>query len=93
MARLRALLPAIGGPLRTLRRRRDKANIRRLAQRLGCSIEDATRLYVLARQHGFGSAYAQVFGSVEPRTSGSAQSRQRAEDGDSRSAARLASRR
>lgn len=46
----------------------DRANIRRLAEHIDCSLEDATELYRLARRDGYPSAYRSVFGaSTETR--------------------------
>ena len=47
----------------------DERNVRALARHLGCSIEDARRLYLLSRRDGYGSAFRQVFpsGQVTPR--------------------------
>lgn len=42
-------------------------NVRALADHLGCSTDDARRLYFLARRDGYGSAYRQVFPSGQPR--------------------------
>jgi hypothetical protein len=50
-----AILDVIG-------QRRHEANIRRLAEREGCSIDDARRLYFLARRDGYGAAHRAVFG-------------------------------
>jgi hypothetical protein len=52
----------------------DDANIRRLAAHEGCSIEDARRLYAIARIEGYGAAHRAVFGrapdaaSAEPHS-------------------------
>jgi hypothetical protein len=51
-----------------LRRRSDRQNVDQLRARLGCSLEDARRVYVLAREQGFGSAYETVFGAVPRQT-------------------------
>lgn len=48
---------------RAVGRAGDDRNVRTLARHVGCSIDDARRLYVLARQDGYGSAYRQVFPS------------------------------
>jgi hypothetical protein len=58
--------------LRAIGQAGDERNIRALAGHLGCSIEDARRLYLLARQDGYGSAYRQVFpsGHVTPKGAG-----------------------
>jgi hypothetical protein len=48
--------------LDVLQQRRDEDNIRRLAAREDCSIDDARRLYVLARRDGYGAAHRAVFG-------------------------------
>lgn len=61
---LRALLA--GNEL--LRRRSDAENVDRLRAQLGCSLEDARRVYALAREQGFGSAYETVFGTVPRQT-------------------------
>jgi hypothetical protein len=47
--------------LRSIARGGEERNIRALARHLGCSIEDARRLYVAARRDGYGVAYRQVF--------------------------------
>jgi hypothetical protein len=39
----------------------DERNIRALARHLGCSKDDARRLYVAARKDGYGAAYQKVF--------------------------------
>jgi len=39
----------------------DERNIRALARHLGCSKDEARRLYVAARQDGYGAAYQKVF--------------------------------
>lgn len=56
--------------LYALRRIDDARNIIRLQERYGCDRAQAERLYLLARRHGFGSAYREVFGTsttaVEP---------------------------
>jgi hypothetical protein len=41
----------------------DRGNIRRLAEHIDCSVEDAAELYRLARRDGYPSAYRSVFGS------------------------------
>jgi hypothetical protein len=41
----------------------DRGNIRRLAEKLGCSTSDAEAVYRLARRTGFASAYRAVFES------------------------------
>lgn len=41
----------------------DRANIRRLAEKLGCSTADAEAVYRLARRTGYASAYRAVFES------------------------------
>lgn len=41
----------------------DTANIRRLAEQIGCSLDDATAVYRLARREGYPSAYRTVFGA------------------------------
>jgi hypothetical protein len=51
-----------------LRRRSDAHNVDRLRAQLGCSLEDARRVYALAREQGFGSAYETVFGAVPRQT-------------------------
>jgi hypothetical protein len=60
--RATAFVAGILGSWRLIGRARDEANIRALASHEGCSIEDARRLYVLARQEGFGAAHHAVFG-------------------------------
>jgi len=54
---------------RLLGRRREEANIRLLAERLGCSLEDARRVYLLARERGYGAAHEAVFGPHRPEPS------------------------
>lgn len=39
----------------------DSANIRRLAEHIDCSLEDAAAVYRLARRHGYPTAYRSVF--------------------------------
>ena len=46
-----------------LRRRADADNVERLRSQLGCSPDEARRLYALAREQGFGGAYETVFGA------------------------------
>ena len=46
-----------------LRRRADAHNVERLRAELGCSLDEARRLYALAREQGFGAAYETVFGA------------------------------
>jgi len=63
---MRRFLAAAGAALlgigyRLLERHRDETNIQRLAAHIGCSQEDAKRLYLLARQEGYGAAYRKVF--------------------------------
>jgi hypothetical protein len=70
VARVAASLVLIAGVAATvpralldvLQQRRDEDNIRRLAAREGCSIDDARRLYRLARRDGYGAAHRSVFG-------------------------------
>jgi hypothetical protein len=45
-----------------LRHPQDEANIRRLARHLGCPVETARQVYVLARRDGYGAAHQAVFG-------------------------------
>lgn len=45
----------------------DRGNIRRLAEQLDCSPDDAAELYRLARRDGYPSAYRSVFGVSEER--------------------------
>ena len=53
----------------------DDRNIRALARHLGCSTDDARRLYFLARRDGYGSAFAQMFPSGHiPQRDGTATS-------------------
>jgi hypothetical protein len=40
----------------------DARNVRALAAHLDCSLDDARRVYGLARQYGYGAAYEEVFG-------------------------------
>lgn len=72
-----ALLATIAASVPVIGRLTDERNIRALARHVGCSQEDARRLYHLARQHGYGAAYTEVFGDRraivgERRTTGSA---------------------
>ena len=69
MRRYAAVLAALGLVVAAAREllarltgRSDAANIRRLAGRLGCSLEDARRLYQLSREVGYGAAHRAVFG-------------------------------
>jgi hypothetical protein len=39
----------------------DERNIRALQRHVGCTREEARRLYQLSREHGYGAAYAKVF--------------------------------
>lgn len=48
----------------------DRGNIRRLAEKLGCSIADAEAVYRRARVTGFASAYSTVFESPRIARSG-----------------------
>jgi hypothetical protein len=60
----RAILDVLG-------QRRHEANIRQLAAREGCSMEQARRLYFLARRDGYGAAHRAVFGADSgPGTAG-----------------------
>jgi hypothetical protein len=45
----------------------DRANIRRLAAHIDCSLEEAAELYRLARRDGYPSAYRSVFGASTQR--------------------------
>ena len=54
MSRFRALVAAY-----------DERNIRRLAHRLGCSMDEAREVYRLARRDGFGAAHEAVFSGRE----------------------------
>lgn len=60
------LLPPILAPFRLVRRaverRVDARHIRRLAREVGCTDEEAKRLYRLSRQIGFGAAHEAIFG-------------------------------
>ena len=47
---------------RLVDRSSDARNVRALAAHLDCSLDDARRVYRLARQYGYGAAYEQVFG-------------------------------
>jgi hypothetical protein len=60
--RASALIAGLLGSWRLLGRAREEANIRAIARHEGCSLEDARRLYVLARQDGYGAAHQAVFG-------------------------------
>ena len=51
-----------------LRRRSDAQNVDRLRVELECSLDDARRVYALAREQGFASAYETVFGATPRRT-------------------------
>ena len=55
----------LGSFSRRLGALRDEANIRRLAEHLGCSMEDARRVYRLSRELGYGAAHQEVFGRRE----------------------------
>lgn len=57
-----ALLATIAASIPIIGRLTDERNIRALAGHVGCSKDDARRLYHLARQHGYGAAYTEVFG-------------------------------
>src|SRR5205823_12811846 len=48
--------------LDVLQQRRNEANIRRLALHESCTMEEARRLYFLARRDGYGAAHRAVFG-------------------------------
>jgi hypothetical protein len=58
-----ALIAALSSSRLALRRFDDGRNIRVLESRYGCTHEEAERLYRLARQDGFASAYLAVFGN------------------------------
>ena len=45
----------------------DRANIRRLAAHIDCSLDDAAQLYRLARRDGYPAAYQSVFGASTER--------------------------
>ena len=45
----------------------DRGNVRRLAEHIDCSLEDAAELYRLARRDGYPSAYRSVFGASPDR--------------------------
>ena len=51
-----------------LRRRAHQANIRSLQAQLGCTGDEARRIYQLARRDGFGAAYEAVLGSAPTKT-------------------------
>jgi hypothetical protein len=53
-------MDAIRHPIATITG--DSGNVRRLATKLGCNLEDATLLYQLARRDGYASAYERVLG-------------------------------
>jgi len=57
-----ALLATIVASIPIIGRLTDERNIRTLARHVGCSQDDARRLYHLARKHGYGAAYTEVFG-------------------------------
>jgi hypothetical protein len=65
MRRVLSIVTLLAIALRGSRVAGDEVNVRRLARRLGCSIEDARRVYDLARQTGFAAAHREVFGSGE----------------------------
>ena len=56
----------VGDARRALDHASDERNIRVLARHLGCSKEEARRLYVSARQDGYGAAYQKVFPQGRP---------------------------
>jgi len=58
-AGIAATLPA--AILDVLGQRRHEANIRKIAEREACTIDDARRLYFLARRDGYGDAHRAVF--------------------------------
>lgn len=58
----RSLLALVTG-YEFLRRRADARNVDRLRAELGCTLDEARRLYSLAREQGFGAAYESVFGA------------------------------
>lgn len=61
-------LGALAYARRAVERAGDERNIRALARHLGCSVDDARRLYVASRQDGYGAAYQKIFpGGLEPR--------------------------
>ena len=69
MRRLRpilALFALAAVAIRAFGARREKSNVRRLADRLGASTEDAQRLFRLSRERGYGAAHEAVFGRREP---------------------------
>ena len=51
-----------------LRRRSDTRNVDRLRAELGCTLDEARRLYAMARERGFGAAYEAVFGAPPRHT-------------------------
>ena len=51
-------------PLRALATAYDERNIRRLARRLHCSMDEAREVYRLARRDGFGAAHDAVLMSA-----------------------------
>jgi hypothetical protein len=61
-ARSRSLLARLTG-YELVRGRADARNIDRLRAEIGCTPDEARRLYFLAREHGFGAAYELVFGA------------------------------
>ena len=66
---MRLLLPIVallGVVVQAMRSRRDARNIRLLAARLDCTLEEAERVYRLSREVGFGAAHERVFGRREP---------------------------
>ncbi len=58
----RSLLALLTG-YELIRRRADAHNVERLRAEIGCSLEDARRLYAIARREGYGAAYETVFGA------------------------------
>ena len=74
MRRARKIVGVVAGVVglrlarRVLDRSDDGRNVRALAAHLACSVDDARRAYRLARIHGFGAAYEEVFG--KPVTTG-----------------------
>lgn len=65
----RALGRLLSGSLARVASTRDEANIQRLARREGCTLDEARRLYELARIEGYGAAHRAVFGPPDSESS------------------------
>ena len=66
MRRVPRVPALLAGPFRALVSAYDERNVRRLARRLGCSMDEAREVYRLARRDGFGSAHDAVFNGPPP---------------------------